>query len=531
MKRLNKYLWLLILLGINMTAWAVPTDYMVLRWSTSIGLVSDYHQVVDLPANKFTQAKGSIDQMLVLFDAQGKVAGQVSIEDSLITRSEHAGHDHIDGNSLTNEELVFVIRAEQGMVDSFSMPSHVDRFTQLYDWQELVGNAAVKGSQHVLKSQGTVDNRINLLFIGDGYTGGQQSTFNNDVDEIVSHMVTYEPYASYANFLSFDRLFVPSNESGADKPVDCYDSPIAVDTAFDGKFCTAGIQRLVTVNNSKIMAAAAASPGWDKIVAIVNDQEYGGSGGGVPTVSSNSGAKDIFIHEYGHSFTQLADEYEGLTPGYPICSDINGPLCEANVTDVMVRNEVKWNYFIDPSTPIPTPENDDQYNNIMGLFEGARYRPTGMYRPFKNCNMRSLGRPFCSVCQEAYVFKIYQGSYADAGELSLIEPETASPSDLTPVGEVAVPMTFSFETLQLSHPLSITWLVDNVVQTSGDSSQVTQNFEYTPNGSGSVSIKARVNDNSAFVHDGRLDELPEFEIEWQVDVQPQTDLIFADGFE
>ncbi len=521
-----------LLTSFSSMASAVPTDYLVLRWSEAEGLVSDYHQVVDLPAGKFIKPDKANDQAVVLADDHGSTIGHVSIKHAMYTRAEHHGHDHIDGMNLLNEEVVFVVRTEQGLVKSLQLPFDLDKSSRSYDWQKLVQTAAKSGPHQVSKNnRGAIDNRVNLLFMGDGYTAAQQTQFNQNVDAVISYMQTFEPYLSYANFVAYDRLFTASNQSGGDKPAACFTPASAVDTAFDATYCTSNIRRLLTVNASKVFTAAAASPDWDEITVIVNDNEYGGAGGSYSTISTNAAATDVFIHEYGHSFTNLADEYDSAFPGFPACSDINGPPCEVNATDVTVRNNIKWNYFIAAATPVPTPETS-QYNGVIGLFEGARYLTSGMYRPYNFCNMRTLGSEFCSVCQEAYVFRIYQVNYAAGNsKLSLIEPGTASPSDLTPNGMLSVPMNFSIDTLQPSHDLNVTWLVNDVAQANSTSSQVSQTYNFIPTQVGMQSIKVRVKDNSPLVHSSRLNELPTFELEWLVDVQPLVDLIFADDFE
>ncbi|MBK7146891.1 MAG: hypothetical protein IPH76_17490 [Xanthomonadales bacterium] len=144
--------------------------------------------------------------------------------------------------------------------------------------------------------------------------------------------------------------FVTSNQSGADHPpyqagcgtlACCADSAASTDpfagqfsdTALDARFCTSNIHRLLTTSSSKTMAAAAAYANWDHILVTVNDSVYGGAGGSYAVTSANASGPLVVIHEYGHSFTKLADEYTSAYPGFPACSDITSPPCEANVTN------------------------------------------------------------------------------------------------------------------------------------------------------------------------------------------------------
>ena len=129
-----------------------------------------------------------------------------------------------------------------------------------------------------------------------------------------------------------------------------------VSTALDAAFCTAQVHRLLSANSTKVMAAASSYPNWDKIIVTVNDPVYGGAGGSFAVVSAESHAPLIAIHEVGHSFHGLADEYETPYPGFPACSDISGnALCEPNVTNQSNANLVKWRSWFTPGLPIPTP--------------------------------------------------------------------------------------------------------------------------------------------------------------------------------
>ena len=522
---------------------AVPTDYFVLGWSETDGLKVHSYQVVDLPEPQKVQINPpSHSSYVSLVDTEDGGTTYVSLKQATFTRSEHHGHDHIDGQMIRNEEEVFVIRVpsdESVILSVHDQNNH--KISAGYLLKDLIGQANFFGKTEYSKQGSEHDNRVNLLIMGDGYTSTQENDFNADADIVVAQMEDIEPYSSYGSFISYDKLFTVSNDSGADHPVDpCGDgvadpqAPLFVDTAFDATFCTANIHRLLSVNSSKVYTAAAASPNWDVIVVIVNDATYGGSGGPFSTISTNLLAADVFIHEYGHSFTGLADEYDTPFPAFPDCSDtgiIGLNDCEANATDETDEALVKWNYFFENSTPIPTPETST-YNGVVGLFEGARYQATGMYRPKNMCNMQTLGAEFCEVCQEAYVLELYSGDYAENGSvISLIENGSKMPAGINHTGVVSMPMTFAVDVLPPTHGVTVRWLVDDVEVLSNVSSDINQSFEFTPSAAGTVSIKVRVKDISPMVHSSRLNELPFYGTEWLVDVEPLDDLIFQNGFE
>jgi PKD repeat protein len=266
-------------------------------------------------------------------------------------------------------------------------------------------------------------------------------------------------------------LFTASNQSGADHPP--YNSSCAaaampaccadtlmqtdplrgtfVDTAFDATFCSSNLHRFLVVSQAKVLTAAGAFPDWDKILVIVNDPTYGGSGGTLGVTSMDARAVDIARHEYGHTFTRLTDEYSTPFPGHALCSDLSGAApCEPNATDQTSRSLIKWNPWILGSTPIPTTGTDP---NLVGLYEGARFFATGMYRPQFTCLMKTLGSTlgsvsFCKICAQAYVLKLYSGGWGNpASGIDNIERGSETPAPGT------VPLA-----LPASLPLGVTLL-------------------------------------------------------------------------
>jgi hypothetical protein len=133
------------------------------------------------------------------------------------------------------------------------------------------------------------------------------------------------------------------------------------------------------------------------------------------------------MHELGHSFGNLADEYDTYTPGYTGHESYN-------TTAETDRNLVRWNYWILPSTPIPTPETST-YGSVVGLFEGACYEVTGWSRPKLNCKMKALGYSYCEVCGERLVLSQYNRVYP-IEEVWPPEPTVEVPGNVPQVFEV-----------------------------------------------------------------------------------------------
>ena len=222
-------------------------------------------------------------------------------------------------------------------------------------------------------------------------------------------------------------------------------------------------------------------PEYDLVLLVVNDLEYGGSGGSIFITSLNVDSPEIVVHESGHTFGGLTDEYADPFPGYT-------PTEKPNATAETNRALIKWNSWILPSTPLPTPE-DVANASLIGLFEGAQYQSNGWYRPKLDCKMRTLGVPFCEVCSEALVEAIYR----------TVRPiDSFSPSTTNLAIHDSSPVLFGIGPLQpTTHDLYIQWLTDNV-PVSGETNFT---FQLAPQtlGNGAHTIRAVLNDPTQLV--------------------------------
>jgi hypothetical protein len=252
---------------------------------------------------------------------------------------------------------------------------------------------------------GGLDERINIVCLSEGYTAAEMSKFITDVTAATADLFATPPYAGYMTYFNVYAIEVPSNESGTDHPYSAPDCPAGLetfysDTYFNSTFDASGIHRLLVVQNSAAVYQVLQNnlPEWDVVFIVVNHPMYGGSGGAFATFSLHTSAGEIAIHELGHSFADLADEYE-----YGGISGHEAP----NATAQINRELIKWNHWIEATTPVPTPETPG-YASVVGLFEGAVYNPVGWYRPKLDCKMRALGVPFCEVCSEQTVITVYE---------------------------------------------------------------------------------------------------------------------------
>jgi len=242
---------------------------------------------------------------------------------------------------------------------------------------------------------GPIDNRINLVILGDGYQKSELSKLLIDANNFSSGFFSERPYAEYQNYFNVFVIKVPSNESGASHPrtgSDNHDFPdfqplLVVDNYFGSTFDYNNIHRLLfPVNTTAITNVLASNfPSYDQVIIIVNSPYYGGSGGEYAALSLHEQSTELALHELGHSFTDLADEYY---------AGDNWAQEKINMTQVTIPSVIKWNNWM--------------YYNGIGIYRHCcGGNSSKWYRPHQSCKMRSLYEPLCSVCIEGTIEKIH----------------------------------------------------------------------------------------------------------------------------
>jgi IgA Peptidase M64 len=251
---------------------------------------------------------------------------------------------------------------------------------------------------------------FNIALLADGFRDLDQGAFNAVVDQFVQSFMTTPPFDRYTHCINVFRVNVASIDAGADDPA----TGAVARTYFDSTFGTGGLSRLLTCNTATaLLVAAQEVPEFTVCLVAVNSTTYGGSGGSVGTFSLADGALEIAIHELGHTAFGLADEYDfwagGDEPNQ--AQHPPGEPSQPNVTLNTDRATLKWTWAVEAGTRLPTTSNpncalpDTQDNpfpvDTVGCYEGAHYFHCGAYRPQHTCKMRSLGVPFCRVCEAA----------------------------------------------------------------------------------------------------------------------------------
>jgi hypothetical protein len=170
----------------------------------------------------------------------------------------------------------------------------------------------------------------------------------------------------------------------------------------NSSFYTFDMDRYMTSFDSKSIYNIAANVPYDAIVILVNSKMYGGGGffnHYAEVTSDNPWSKVVMVHEFGHSFAGLADEYVGDV-SYSDTYNLKVEPWEPNIT-TNVDFDSKWKKMIPKGTPIPTPRTDE-FKSSVGMFEGGGYLDKGIYSPFQDCRMKTNQAPaFCPICQQA----------------------------------------------------------------------------------------------------------------------------------
>lgn len=291
---------------------------------------------------------------------------------------------------------------------------------------------------------------VDLLFLGEGYIAEQVADFENDVHQLSEKLFTIEPFRSYKSKFNIFALLAYSQENGVDDPA----QNVYKHTPLNFSFNTFGSQRyLMSIDSKNINDLASALP-FDVLVILVNTETYGG--GGIynlytSVAAKNSYSTNVLVHELGHSFAGLGDEYYTSDVAYHDFYSLSVEPWEPNLTVLQNLSEIKWQELIDPGMPIPTPwdkEKYDQWNKTyqqqrldlikagksnrelhklrekheetinrffdrhpyrekIGALEGAGYVFQGIYRPALECLMFSNRKlAFDRVCQHAIARRI-----------------------------------------------------------------------------------------------------------------------------
>lgn len=246
---------------------------------------------------------------------------------------------------------------------------------------------------------GSPKKAIDVVILAEGYTEAERDSFFTDAAEAVDAIFSHEPFASHRKDFNFMALWTPSEESGMSVPRD----QDWRNTAFGSHYDTFYSARYLTTPNVRDIYDSLDGQPFEHIIILANSPVYGGGGiynSYTLTTSKNDNFRPVVVHEFGHSFGGLADEYfyenDIMSDIYPL--DVEP--WEPNIT-TLTDFASKWEPLLEPGTPVPTPV-DQAERYPVGVYEGGGYSFKGVYRPADRCRMRDNTWPgFCPACQRA----------------------------------------------------------------------------------------------------------------------------------
>jgi hypothetical protein len=295
-----------------------------------------------------------------------------------------------------------------------------------------------------LQKSGDPADKVDFLIIGDGYTAADRPKFEKDARRLVEILFAVSPFKERRSDFNVWGLCPPSDESGISRPSTGIHRRSRVGATYDAF----GSERYVLTFENRLLRDVASFAPYDFVEILTNTRTYGGGGifGLFSTVAADSfWSPYVFVHEFGHHFAGLADEYYTSDVAYEPAADRVEPW-EPNVTALLDPKDFKWKDLVTPGTPLPTPWNKeafeahsreiqklrrqiraenrpeeemdalfrrqkaeetkmlaaDRYAGKVGAFEGAMYEAKGYYRPQVDCIMFSRNDvPFCAACRRA----------------------------------------------------------------------------------------------------------------------------------
>lgn len=250
-----------------------------------------------------------------------------------------------------------------------------------------------------LRQNGDSREKIDVAFVSEGYQDTEMAVFIQDCQASIDAMLAHEPFKSMADRFNFVAVMAPSLDSGASIPHQNLWKNTTLGSAFDTFYS----DRYLTTLQLKRLHDVLNSVPYEHIVILANTDNYGGGGiynSYLMSAAHNQKNLPVVVHEFGHSFAGLADEYyydDQYESMYPADTEP----WEPNIT-TLVDFKSKWADMLDGDVEIPTkPDGKDVFTRL-GVYEGGGYQSKGVYRPVQECRMKINEAPvFCPVCERA----------------------------------------------------------------------------------------------------------------------------------
>jgi hypothetical protein len=327
----------------------------------------------------------------------------------------------------------------------------------------IIRNESLDADVRVFKSLDNGDPHVkaDIAIIAEGYTANEQRKFRKDLERFTKTFFKQDPCKSRKQHFNVYGVFKPSEESGIDEPRHGSFRNSAVSATFNSM----GSERYILTEDNKALRDIARHAPYDALYIMINHHRYGG--GGIYNfyctyTADNQWSEYLMVHEFGHSFFGLADEYYTSSVAY---EDFYAPgyePAEPNITAALDPDNVKWKHLFEGNIEVPTPWEKQEYDEMslawqkvrkelndgiaelrrsgasekaiktaeeeynrrdretamrvneyllsskyagkVGVYQGAGYATKGLYRPMIDCIMFSKAqKSFCAVCEEAMI--------------------------------------------------------------------------------------------------------------------------------
>jgi hypothetical protein len=304
-----------------------------------------------------------------------------------------------------------------------------------------------------IEKHGESADKVDFLILGDGYTAAERGKCQKDAERLTKILFATSPFRERRNDFNVRGLCPAADASGISRPSTGVYRHSPVGASYDAF----GSERYILTSDNRSLRELASWAPYEFVEILTNSNTYGGGGifGLYSTVAADSfWSPYVFVHEFGHHFAGLADEYYTSDVSYAPQTARVEPW-EPNVTALLDPKLLKWRTLVATGTPLPTPWQKKEYEEYshsvqakrkqlrkdnrpeaeidalfsdekkeetrmfgaekyagkVGAFEGANYEATGYYRPEANCIMFTRSDQFCSVCRAAIerVIDFYAG--------------------------------------------------------------------------------------------------------------------------